>query len=51
MLFAHPAEPAEQMGIAPELGKPADLRKSGVDVAQETAGYASVVGDGVAPQG
>lgn len=50
ILFAHRAEPAEQMGIATKLRQPAELRKGGVQIAQETAGHGSVVEDGTAPQ-
>jgi hypothetical protein len=49
ILLAHPAEPAEQMGIAAELRKTTDPRKGGVQVVEEAMGPASVVGDSVAP--
>jgi hypothetical protein len=50
ILFAHPAEPAEQMGIAAKLREPVDLRKSSLQIAEEAVGHASIVGDGIAAQ-
>ena len=49
-MFAHPAEPAEQMRIAAKLRRPADLRKSGLKIAEEPMGHTSIVGHGVAAQ-
>ena len=51
LLCAQPAEPAEQVGVAAQLGKPAELRKVGVEIAQENLGQGSVVADGGGPQG
>ena len=50
ILFAHPAEPAEQMGIAAKLHEPADLWEGGVKIAEEAVGHTSIVGDGIAAQ-
>ena len=50
-LFAHPAEPAEQVGIAAQLREPVELRKSGLQIAEEPMGDTSIVGDGIAAQG
>jgi hypothetical protein len=43
MLFAQAAEPAEQMGIAAQLGKPLYLRKLCVEIEQEAPDRASIV--------
>ena len=45
-LFAHPAEPAEQMGIAAQLRRPADLREGSLPIAEEAVGHTSIVGEG-----
>ena len=37
--FAKPAKPTQHMGIAAELGKPADLRERGPQIADEVAGH------------
>lgn len=50
ILFAHPAEPAEQMGIAAKLREPADSRKGSLKIAGEAVGHTSMVGDGIAAQ-
>ena len=50
LLCAQPAEPAEQVGVAAQLGKPAELREVGVEIAQETMGQVSVEADGGGPQ-
>jgi hypothetical protein len=50
-MCAQPAEPAEQVGVAAQLGKLAELRKMGVEILQETMGQVSVVADGGGPQG
>jgi len=48
--FAQRAEPAEQMGIATELGEPAYLRKSSMKPGEEAASNAAIVGHAVGPQ-
>jgi hypothetical protein len=50
ILLAEPAEPAEQMGVTAELGQAADVRKSGVEIAEETTGDTSILDDRVVPQ-
>jgi len=49
-LFAHPAEPAEQMGVAAKLREPADLRKGRLQIAEEAVGHTPIVGDSIAAQ-
>ena len=51
ILFAQPAEPADDVWVPSELGEAVDPRKGGMEVVQETAGDASVIADGVASQG
>ena len=38
MMCAQAAEPAEEVGVAAQLGKLAELRKVGVEILQETMG-------------
>lgn len=45
ILFAQLAEPGEQMGIAPQLGEPADLRERGAQMAEEVAGHPTIAVD------
>ena len=51
LAFTQPAEPAEQVRIAAQLGEPAHLRKGAVEIGEETARDRSVVTHGVGPQG
>jgi len=51
MLFAQTAEPAEQMGIAAQLGKPADLRKLCIQIGEETLDRATIVVECAVSQG
>ena len=50
ILFAHPAEPAEQVRIAAKLREPVHPRKGSVEITEETVGHAAIVGDGIAAQ-
>jgi hypothetical protein len=50
LLFTQRAEPAEQMGIAAQLGEPANLRESGAEISEEAARSRSIVVDRARPQ-
>ena len=50
ILFAQPAEPAEEVSVSAQLRYPPDLRKGRVEIDQKTVGHAAVLGDGVALQ-
>jgi hypothetical protein len=43
MLFAQTAEPAEQMGMAAQLGQPQHLRKLCVEIGEEASDRTSIV--------
>jgi hypothetical protein len=44
--FAKPAKPTQHMGIAAELGKSADLRERGPQIADEVAGHIVILDHG-----
>jgi len=41
-LFAEAAEPAEQMGIAAQLGEVEQLRELGLEIGEEVTGHAAI---------
>jgi hypothetical protein len=49
--FAQPAEPAEQMGIAAQLGESGQVRKGGLEIGEEVACCTPIVGHRAGPQG
>src|SRR5260370_40918420 len=42
-MFAEAAEPAEQMGIAAQLGEVEHLRELGLEIGKEVPGHAAIV--------
>lgn len=49
--FAKPAKPTQHMGIATELGKSADVRERGPQIADEVAGHIVILDHGEGLQG
>jgi hypothetical protein len=43
ILFAEVAEPAEQMGIAAQLGEVEQVREIGLEIGKEVTGHAAIV--------
>jgi hypothetical protein len=50
VLLAQPPEPAEQMGVTAELREAAEVRKGGVEIAEEATGDTSILDYRVVPQ-
>ena len=42
-MFAEAAEPAEQMGIAAQLGEVEHLRELGLEIGKEVTGHAAIM--------